>query len=78
MIFNQQTSVYHPFDGQNPQQEKGGALLFLCAPGEIWTRYGRPWVPYNHARPKRGLIHQDRESSIIRPLLYLQATTAGY
>ena len=40
MIFNQQTSVYHPFDGQNPQQEKGGALLFLCALGEIWTRYG--------------------------------------
>ena len=34
-------------------------------------------VPYNHARPKRGLIHQDIETSVIRPLLYLQATTAG-
>ena len=27
---------------------------------------------------KRGLIHQDRDNSVIRPLLYLQATTAGY
>ena len=36
-----------------------------------------PLVPYNHACPKRGLIHRDRESSVIRPLLYLQATTAG-
>ena len=35
-------------------------------------------VPYNHACPKRGLLHQDRESSVIRPLLYLQATMAGY
>ena len=34
-------------------------------------------VPYNHAHPKRGLIHRDRESSVIRTLLYLQATTAG-
>ena len=30
-----------------------------------------PLVPFNHARPKRGLIHQ------VRPLLYLQATMAG-
>ena len=37
-----------------------------------------PLVPYNHACHKRGLIHRDRESSIIRPLLYLQATTAGF
>ena len=29
----------HPFASQNPQQERGGALLFLCAPGEFWTRY---------------------------------------
>ena len=36
-----------------------------------------PLVPYNHVRPKRGLIHRDRKSSVIRPLLYLQATTAG-
>ena len=36
-----------------------------------------PLVPYNHASPKRVLIHRDRESSVIRPLLYLQATTAG-
>ena len=36
-----------------------------------------PLVPYNHACPKRGLIHRDRESSVIRPLLYLQATMAG-
>ena len=28
--------------------------------------------------PKRGLIHRDRESYVIRPLLYLQATTAGF
>ena len=27
--------------------------------------------------PKQGLIHPDRESSILRLLLYLQATTAG-
>ena len=27
--------------------------------------------------PKAGLIHRDRESSVIRPLLYLQATMAG-
>ena len=32
-----------------------------------------PLVPYNHVRPKRGLIHQDRENSVIRQLLYLQA-----
>ena len=36
-----------------------------------------PLVPYNYVRPKQGLIHRDRESSVIRPLLYLQATTAG-
>ena len=30
-----------------------------------------PLVPYNHARPKQGLIRQGRESSAIRPLLYL-------
>ena len=35
------------------------------------------YLPYNHARPKLGLIHWDRESSVIRLLLYLQATTAG-
>ena len=34
-------------------------------------------VPYNHACPKRGLIHRYRESSVIRPLLYLQASKAG-
>ena len=32
----------------------------------------------NYACPKRGLIHRDRESYVIRPLLYLQATKAGY
>ena len=37
-----------------------------------------PLVPYNDACPKRGLIHRDRDSSVIRPLLYLQATMAGY
>ena len=37
-----------------------------------------PLVPYNHAFPKRGLIPRDRESYVIRPLLYLLATTAGY
>ena len=37
-----------------------------------------PLVPYTHAGPKRGLIHWDRESSVIRPLLNLQATMAGY
>ena len=30
----------HLFVCQNPQQERGGALLFLPAPGEFWTRYG--------------------------------------
>ena len=35
-------------------------------------------VLYNHARPKRGLIQRDIESSVIRPLLYLQAATAGF
>ena len=35
------------------------------------------YLLYNHARPKQGLIHRDRESSVSRPLLYLQATTAG-
>ena len=34
-------------------------------------------VPYNYACPNRGLIHRDRESFVIRPLPYLQATTAG-
>ena len=34
-------------------------------------------VPYNHACPKRGLIHRDKKNSVIRPLLYLQATMAG-
>ena len=37
-----------------------------------------PLVPCNHALPKWGLIHRDRESSVFRPLLYLQATTAGF
>ena len=36
------------------------------------------YLSNNHVRHKRGLIHRDRESSVIRPLLYLQATTAGY
>ena len=26
--------------GQNPYQERGGALLYLCAPGDVWTRSG--------------------------------------
>ena len=38
--FNQQTYTLHLYAGQNPQQEKEGALLFLRAPGELWTRYG--------------------------------------
>ena len=32
----------------------------------------------NHVCPKRGLIHRDIESSVIRPPLYLQATMAGF
>ena len=36
-----------------------------------------PLVPFNYACTKWGLIHRDGESSVIRPLLYLQATTAG-
>ena len=35
-----------------------------------------PSEPYDNARPKRGLI-TEIERSVIRPLLYLQATTAG-
>ena len=31
-----------------------------------------------YARLKRGLLNQDRDSSVFRPLLFLQATTAGY
>ena len=31
---------FAPFAGQKPQQEMGGALLFLCAPGEFWMWYG--------------------------------------
>ena len=26
--------------GQNPQQERGGALLFLCALSDFWTQHG--------------------------------------
>ena len=44
---NAQHNRYEPanrgfahFACQNPQQERGGALLFVCAPGEFWTRYG--------------------------------------
>ena len=33
-------SASHLFSGQNPQKERRGALLLLCAPGEFWTRYG--------------------------------------
>ena len=29
-------------------------------------------IPYNHLCPKRGLIHQDRDGSIIRPRVDLQ------
>ena len=31
----------------------------------------------NYGCPKRGLIHRDWDSSVIRPLLYLQASMAG-
>ena len=37
-----------------------------------------PLVPYNHACPKRGLIHQDRVMQLMKQALYLQATTAGW
>ena len=30
------------FTSQNPQQERGGALLSVCAPGEYLTWYGVP------------------------------------
>ena len=47
------------------------------AEGLVWEKYNiaGPLVPFNHAPPKRGLIHRDRES--YQTMLYLQATTAG-
>ena len=37
-----------------------------------------PLVPYNHACPKRGLIHRDRVMQLMNQALYLQATMAGW
>ena len=34
-------------------------------------------VQYNHACPKRGLIHQDKVMQLMKQVLYLQSTTAG-
>ena len=35
-------------------------------------------INFGHIHTQRlGLIHRDSESSVMRPLLYLQATTAG-
>ena len=40
----------HLFVCQNPQQERGGALLFLPAPGEFWTRYGPAAFIFSHLK----------------------------
>ena len=41
-----------------------------------WSIYSILFRINSYYMPKRGLIHQDRKSSDIRPPLYLQATTA--
>ena len=38
----------------------------------LWTHC------YNHACPKRGLIHWDRVMQLMKQALYLKATTTGY
>ena len=37
-----------------------------------------PLIPYTHAWPKQGMIHQDRVMQLMKQALYLQANTAGF